>query len=982
MSNLNSLEFLEQVLPKSARGKEYFIVDIEPKYKVKQRKNGRAKIVHYTSNTIKGIIEKASLIDRNGSNAYFALANFDTTNEEYGRIKEKSNGQRGRQAKFTSQIKCLFLDIDVGKDKNAYEDDGTAVQEIGRVCSTTTLPLPIINRSGNGLHAYWVFDEAVDVPTWSELALDFKTLVEKHGLIIDPQIPTDPARILRVLNTSNYNDGTKKEVKNIYGKHTPKPFDYYRKLIPVANKPKPSPNVKLERPKNAPLMDQATKNIFENSASRFSEIHEKSMKGEGCNQIKLAYENQAETSYDIWRAILSTVKVCVDKYEWVQKMSDKHPEFNLDTAIHKMDDTGGPQACATFEKFNAEGCKDCPVKGTVKRPLQLSSFIKEAKDEEIEVEKVSASTGNKALFTIPRLPHPYFRAEKGGIYRRQYVPSEEDDGEEKEEHVEIYHNDLYLYKRLYDYDLGFLNLARVDLPNDGVIEFEIPMTSFRTDQVLKEVLFRNGVVTSQDKAKGIVNYLIRFSNFLEATTKAEQTYKQMGFDKESKLFILGERLFSAGGASKTPSSSRLLSHNSRFTYKGKLSKWKEATQELYARDGEELRQFCLGLGLAAPLYRYEPIAGSMVSLFSKNSGHNKSGTMWSIASMWGDPEQLFMTGKDTTNSMMNRMGAYQSIPLCVDELTNIPPDKLSILTYAVSEGAEPNRLMGSENKERTNDARWKLPVFASTNKSFEEKLQTYKPVVEGESARLLEIPFTLNGLSESDNKRLLTAHTRNHGVVATEFIPWLLANQDRCQEIMREFEARMRREGKFTSRERFWVTMGYISLTGLHVGNELNIWEFDTDKVYTWLMNFLLKKMSQPKMFSNNASGVIGSFINRHAKQMLMINSDVDLRKDEELRTSPIITPSSSKDSLIIRYERDTRLIFIDLDILGKWVAEHTAFDMPELIELLKRKGICLGRAQKSMGKGWIPSSSQTATVVFDANKLEIDEPDNSSELP
>ena len=284
MSNLNSLEFLEQVLPKSARGKEYFIVDIEPKYKVKQRKNGRAKIVHHTSNTIKGIIEKASLIDKNGSNAYFALANFDTTNEEYGRIKEKSNGQRGRQAKFTSQIKCLFLDIDVGKDKNAYEDDGTAVQEIGRVCSTTTLPLPIINRSGNGLHAYWVFDEAVDVPIWSELALDFKTLVEKHGLIIDPQIPTDPARILRVLNTSNYNDGTKKEVKNIYGKHTPKPFDYYRKLIPVANKPKPSPNVKLKRPKNAPLMDQATKNIFENSASRFSEIHEKSIKGEGCNQ--------------------------------------------------------------------------------------------------------------------------------------------------------------------------------------------------------------------------------------------------------------------------------------------------------------------------------------------------------------------------------------------------------------------------------------------------------------------------------------------------------------------------------------------------------------------------------------------------------------------------------------------------------------------------------------------------------------------------
>ena len=44
---------------------------------------------------------------------------------------------------------------------------------------------------------------------------------------------------------------------------------------------------------------------------------------------------------------------------------------------------------------------------------------------------------------------------------------------------------------------------------------------------------------------------------------------------------------------------------------------------------------------------------------------------------------------------------------------------------------------------------------------------------------------------------------------------------------------------------------------------------------------------------------------------------------------------------------------------------------MPELIELLKRDNICEGKKPKSMGKGWIPSSSQTMTLVFDANKLD-----------
>lgn len=48
----------------------------------------------------------------------------------------------------------------------------------------------------------------------------------------------------------------------------------------------------------------------------------------------------------------------------------------------------------------------------------------------------------------------------------------------------------------------------------------------------------------------------------------------------------------------------------------------------------------------------------------------------------------------------------------------------------------------------------------------------------------------------------------------------------------------MREQVNFGSSERFWVTMGYISLTGLHIGNELDIWDFDIDKTYTWLVNF------------------------------------------------------------------------------------------------------------------------------------------------
>lgn len=85
---------------------------------------------------------------------------------------------------------------------------------------------------------------------------------------------------------------------------------------------------------------------------------------------------------------------------------------------------------------------------------------------------------------------------------------------------------------------------------------------------------------------------------------------------------------------------------------------------------------------------------------------------------------------------------------------------------------------------------------------------------------------------------------------------------------------------------------------------------------------------------------------------MLIIKSDIDLRGDADTRPAPIREPRSSKDSLIIRYEPDTQKLFIDIEVFGRWIAEHTAFNMPELIELLKRDNICEGKKPKSMGKG------------------------------
>ena len=70
-------------------------------------------------------------------------------------------------------------------------------------------------------------------------------------------------------------------------------------------------------------------------------------------------------------------------------------------------------------------------------------------------------------FMPPKLPFPFFRAQEGGIYKKARDPDDED--------LLVYHNDLYLIKRLHDNEKGDMALAKLILPKDGVREFLIPL---------------------------------------------------------------------------------------------------------------------------------------------------------------------------------------------------------------------------------------------------------------------------------------------------------------------------------------------------------------------------------------------------------------------------------------------------------------------------------------------------------------------------
>jgi hypothetical protein len=182
-----------------------------------------------------------------------------------------------------------------------------------------------------------------------------------------------------------------------------------------------------------------------NVSSRFKTILDKTSRGVGCEQIRLIATDQENCSEPLWRAGLSIARLCVDGEKAAHIISNKHPEYDPEATIKKMHGIKeGPYKCDTFDEINPDVCGDCPHRGKIGSPITLGKEILEATPEDniVETDVQVAGSVSHVQFQIPTFPRPYFRGAHGGVYKR-----EKDKSGDVDEKI-IYHNDLYVVKRL------------------------------------------------------------------------------------------------------------------------------------------------------------------------------------------------------------------------------------------------------------------------------------------------------------------------------------------------------------------------------------------------------------------------------------------------------------------------------------------------------------------------------------------------------
>ena len=910
---MKTLEFLEGVL--SSEG--HYCV-----FAARSRDDTRTQKFYDTLEEV----ERAALkFDADGYDAYFALSTF----------KEPTN----RKGPNAHELKSLFLDLDCGPSKE-YPTQKAAVDALRTFCKKLSLPKPMMVNSGNGVHVYWPLTEAISAEQWFLEAQRLKRACADNGLLADPAVTADVVRILRVPFTHNYKGDPPLPV-DFFGVSMPEPvvLDEFMSKLGVVMMP-------------VTTLDLGTDALYEayadNSENVFKTIIKKTVEGRGCNQLKFIAMNQSEVSEPLWRAGLSIAKFCVDGDKGAEKISNRHPNYSEAEMRKKLDEIKGPYTCARFDELNEGTCRDCPLWGEIKSPIVLGKRIRQSEGEVVVSAPITKAGVKKSeQFEIPEYPAPYFRGAAGGVFLR----SSNADGDIEEEVV--YHHDIYITRRLHDFELGETLVFRLHLPRDGVRQFNVPLTHVTSREEFRKCMAKEGVTAWGKALDKLMVYTTKWIDELQRTTMADEAHRQFGWvGDEMGSFVLGDKLVTATDVEFNPPSSATAGLIGAFEPKGTREKNLELL-EFYNKPGYELHQYVVGVGFGSPLMAVTGLNSMSIHLYG-GSGVGKTTAQMAAIGIWGSPDELMNSKEDTHNARMLRGEVMHNIPLVSDEMTNVNGEQMSDYTYQVSSGRQKNRMSASGNTERARGKPWQLLALSSGNTSAWEILGRHKATPKAEMLRMFELNVKMMNFTKGDNTataNLIEDFKSNYGHIGIEYIQWVINNKDEVRKIVDSVRVRLDKSAGLGPEHRFWTNGNAAIIAGLMIAKKLGLVNYDVASVYRWIVGELISRRNYVSDAGASVTETLNNYLSENYNNMLKIESTEDLRgKNDNGLDQLVPVGATPRNTLIARYEPDTKLLFLRLKPFREWCIDQQ-INYQGVVDDLKEK-LGAKRIKKRLTKG------------------------------
>ena len=705
---------------------------------------------------------------------YFATASYKTSAS-----REQAN---------VRQLKALRLDVDAGEAKfakhpdGAYETRNDAVAAVVQYSVASKLAPSYIVSSGEGLHIYYVLDEAVGPNIWGSLANRLKASVNEHGLAVDPTTTLDSARILRPIGSLHTSGAEVRVLKATGRTYT---LDALDALLP-----------QVEPIIQAPTAMSAEAARVNDEAVTYAGPPRDILKiVRSCAAINYIGRQRGNVQEPAWRSMLGVAKHCYNGRSAAHKMSCGHPDYSEEETDEKMDRWAtGPTTCDQFEQHLGM-CGDCQYKGKIKSPIVLGDMT----PQEIE-EKNPPMAAPEEIEPVPDVPEAdselrtaldeireympegfYIRKDRKrlALCTKETIMSANRAGIETAKEIEVViTHDLFWFSnwsestssednaevtvcsyingaiRRYEMDQSLLSEAKKfagflagrsiilrsgGRPTNSALNYaKAQMLRIREDYMREKVTKRFGlrydVTGNLSSAHG--RYIIHHDGTVSSAALAAKVR-----DDGDNAYVV---------APMPPSETGSWDENDVNTHVLPSAKEHVRFFQTHYGDPEFAKyQLAILLGLASPLMAFVkdpyvggdlPPNGLSVTLYSGSSGIGKTTMASTVVAAYGRPSKLVRGGSDITSTLNARLATMEiagSMPVVMDEVSMTSEENAKALISAAANGFGKIRVNVKGEQLPLNT--WALVSLMTTNRPQRDMVGGDTQDAVGVQNRMLEL---------------------------------------------------------------------------------------------------------------------------------------------------------------------------------------------------------------------------------------------------
>lgn len=929
----------------------------------------------YAHKTFDKITDAVSFVlqKRGANDLFFAV---HTLKEKCVWNPEKVNRKTGevganevRVQRNMRAAKCFFFDLDVGNSPHKYASQRDAVADLRRFCQVTQLPVPLVTSSGGGLHVYWLVGEELESEEWRLHAAKLRQLARHHGLKADPARTTDTASVLRVAGTFNWKDRSAPKEVRALKTGTSTPTGVFIKLVDDAVI---RAGVTVVPP---PVFDATA---LGSNITREFDGPPVSMKAvyDACKQMARLVNLQGNVSEPEWyHGIIGVGRFTKDGHRRVHQMSRGFPGYNEADTTAKLqqhearrDPQGnplGPTGCAKLAEVSGAGdelCIGCPFLGKVHGPIGAARY-KDPAPAPVVAQLVGSTT---VTVEIPDPPKPFTRLKGGGIS----IFAKDASGEEV--HTQIYDYDLYPIRRLANTVAGTeQQVWFVQLPRNEAKEFLLDADALYDSRKFVVAIANQGIYPNKGHISHLQEYMVAYIAQLQKLTEADAQCNHLGWAEDHTRFILPDKILANDGTAKPAQLSVGAQRASAQVHKkGDLLKQVELLK-FYDRAAYLPNQFYILGSLAAPIFFATGHHGVILNA-SGDAGASKSTSLYTAASLWGQPELYPINGTNngaTVRGRNERVTVLANLPICVDEITHMPIKDAVDLAMSVTQPGHRIRL-GTDGVERASLESYKATIMLATaNSSLHNMLSTDNTAGTAGSMRVFEINFKrqhVHKKHEADDYWHLLKENFGHigELFVTNVMGRLEAVKARVRQVMREIDL----AAGIQPSERFWsATVAAVIVAG-EIAKEMGLLTYDPQALRKWALEVQIPYMRGvvQEEYSDPLT-VLSDYLEQ-------INGNIIVMS--KAQQGNLYAQHVPKGPLLAHYDGHEKLLIVLKKGFKDYCVRTGANSLKILDELSQpRDGariICNKHARRTLGAGTEYAKAQTWCFVINMSHPEV----------